>query len=75
MTRPHGTYAAYFRDKCRCPACSTYQSARNARNRADRMAAGRLNHGTRSAYDAGCRCASCVEARGDAYRRLERGAK
>lgn len=66
----HGTYAAYFWRDCRCTACATYQSARNARNRADRLASGRLSHGARSAYDAGCRCEPCKEARREAYRRL-----
>lgn len=65
----HGTSAMYFYG-CRCTVCRKYQSERNARNRADRLAAGRLSHGTRSAYDAGCRCGACKQARRDAYMRL-----
>lgn len=69
QTFKHGTYAMYGRG-CRCTRCAEYQSSRNARNRADRLARGRLSHGTRSAYDAGCRCDICQEARREAYRRL-----
>lgn len=69
MRRLHGTYTAYWHG-CRCTACSEYQSKRNARNRAVRLASGRLSHGTRSAYDAGCRCEPCKEARREARRRL-----
>lgn len=67
MSYIHGTYAAYFKHKCRCVACSAYQNGRNARNRADRKASGRLNHGTRSAYDAGCRCGACLDVRQARY--------
>lgn len=74
MSYIHGTYVAYAKHRCRCVSCVDYQNGRNARNRADRKAAGRLNHGTRSAYAAGCRCPECTAARGDAYRRLERDA-
>jgi hypothetical protein len=59
----HGTYGAYGRRHCRCDECKDFQRDRNARNRADRLASGRLSHGTRSAYDAGCRCDDCKEAR------------
>jgi hypothetical protein len=70
----HGTYVMYYYG-CRCTACSQGQSQRNARNRADRLASGRLSHGTRSAYDAGCRCDPCRQARREAYQRLERPAE
>jgi len=70
----HGTYSAYARHGCRCVACVEYQNGRNARNRADRLANGRLNHGKRSAYDAGCRGPECIQVRVEGYRRLERGA-
>lgn len=58
--RQHGTYRRYFVDKCRCDLCREAQRARVAQNRADRLVSGRLNHGTRSAYDAGCRCLPCT---------------
>ena len=60
---PHGTYTRYADHGCRCDACRAYQRDRVARNRADRLASGRLNHGTRSARDAGCRCDACVMTR------------
>jgi hypothetical protein len=63
----HGTYSRYFRGGCRCPECVAYQRSRVARNRAERVEAGRLNHGTRSAYDAGCRCPACRARRVRAY--------
>lgn len=66
-TRPHGTYARYSRG-CRCDECREYQGARVARNRADRLASGRLSHGTRSAWDAGCRCTECGTAHRTAAR-------
>jgi hypothetical protein len=73
MSRPiqtrHGTAAMYKRG-CPCHRCRGYQRARNARNRADRLAAGRISHGTRSGYDTGCRCDLCKQARQEAYRRL-----
>ena len=77
----HGTYAAYKRG-CRCPACSAYQAGRVAANRADRLARlqatddiapaltswqAPIGHGTRSAYDAGCRCEPCRGARKSRY--------
>ena len=67
----HGTYQAYFWHDCRCDLCREYQRARVARNRTARRAAGNLDHGTRSAYDAGCRCQPCRNARREAYIRLE----
>lgn len=59
----HGTYSRYARQGCRCATCKERQRQRVAANRADRLATGRLNHGTRSAYDAGCRCKDCRRAR------------
>lgn len=64
----HGTYTGYYWHKCRCSKCTEYQRTRVARNRADRLASGRLSHGTRSAYDAGCRCEPCLAVRVDADR-------
>lgn len=55
----HGTYKVYSKMKCRCDECSSYQRNRVAKNRADRLANGRITHGTRSGYDAGCRCEKC----------------
>jgi hypothetical protein len=66
----HGTCAMYAFG-CRCTPCSEQQRQRVARNRADRLASGRLTHGTRSAYDAGCRCDPCRQARRETYVRLE----
>lgn len=62
-TGKHGTYGMYARKKCRCDKCRAYQNSRVAKNRADRLASGRLNHGTRSARDAGCTCDSCLATR------------
>ena len=59
----HGSYRMYFKHKCRCPECKSYQRERVANNRRDRLESGRLNHGSRSAYDCGCRCDKCKEAR------------
>jgi hypothetical protein len=67
MSYTHGTYTAYGRYRCRCVACVAYQNGRNQRNRADRKSSGRLSHGTRSAYDAGCRCDDCLGARRAVY--------
>lgn len=56
----------YQRYGCRCHGCRAAHNERVRQNRADRLATGRLNHGTRSAYDAGCRCkgpGSCSAAR------------
>lgn len=65
----HGTYVAYARHACRCEECVDYQRARVRANRADRLASGRLNHGSRASYDAGCRCLPCRGARSRASRR------
>lgn len=59
---PHGTYSAYARYKCRCNECREYQRARVARSRAQRLAEGRIGHGTSSGYDDGCRCEECRDA-------------
>lgn len=59
----HGTSTAYDRCGCRCEVCRGWQAHRVRRNRKARLAAGRLTHGTRSAYDAGCRCPACKDAR------------
>jgi hypothetical protein len=68
----HGTFGAYFYKGCRCQECRSYQRKRNAANRRERLASGRLSHGTRSAYDCGCRCDPCKGARRGAYDRLEK---
>ncbi len=70
----HGTSAAYDGAGCRCDVCRGYQAMRVRRNRRERVAAGRLTHGTRSAYDAGCRCPACKDARKVRYAIAERGA-
>jgi hypothetical protein len=76
MSYRHGTYTAYFRHWCRCDACRTYQADRIRRIRADQLATGRLSHGLRSAYDAGCRCEPCrtVKRLADARYRERRAA-
>lgn len=63
----HGTISAYRNHGCRCEECRAVQREYNARNRAARKAAGAFNHGTRSAYDAGCRCRRCRNRRRVAY--------
>ena len=72
MSVMHGTATAYFWDNCRCELCRETHNRRVARNRAERLASGNLNHGTRSAYDCGCRCDPCRNARRETYQRLER---
>jgi hypothetical protein len=67
----HGTCYAYEERGCRCGLCRTNHNERVARNRADRLARGDLNHGARSAYDAGCRCEPCRIARSQAYADLD----
>lgn len=59
MSYTHGTYAAYGTHKCRCDQCRTYQRQRVAMSRRRRLAEGRVNHGTSSGYDDGCRCHKC----------------
>ena len=68
----HGTYSTYFWHMCRCTECREGQRQRVARNRAERLASGSLSHGTRSAYDAGCRCEPCKDVRREVYARLDR---
>lgn len=71
----HGTYSRYGRSGCRCATCTTRQRERVARNRAERLVvllSTPVGHGSRSSYDAGCRCDRCKAARSAAYRRLER---
>lgn len=66
----HSPIAGYERHGCRCDACVAGHNARVRENRRQRLAEGRLSHGTRSAYDAGCRCEDCGKARREAYTRL-----
>jgi len=70
----HGTYSKYAKGQCRCDRCSTYQRERVARNRSERLRDGNLKHGTRSAYDCGCRCEACRAERRRIYRTQERAA-
>lgn len=71
----HGTEYAYARLDCRCDPCRETHNARVRRNRAERLEAGRVNHGTRSGYDTGCRCEPCRSARQQAAVRLEESAR
>lgn len=61
----HGTASGFAacapKGAPRCEACRGYQRERSRANRADRRARG-LCTGTRSSYDAGCRCARCTAA-------------
>lgn len=50
-----------------CEKCRAYQRERVRRNRSERLAEGRLNHGTRSAADTGCPCTACRGVRRKAY--------
>ena len=61
MSMVHGTYTAYARWGCRCDRCRQYQNERVARGRADRLTAGRIQHG-RTGWDDGCRCDICRDA-------------
>ena len=54
-----------------CPDCQAHRRAVNARSRAQRLASGRISHGTRSGYDAGCRCTWCRAVRRAVYQREE----
>lgn len=59
-----------YRSGCKCVICRAANALRVARNRARRAAdPDRLSHGTRSAYDAGCRCEPCTDERRIAYLR------
>jgi hypothetical protein len=55
----HGTDRSYEYGGCRCDDCRAAHAERVKRNRAERLAAGNLTHGARSAWDAGCRCPEC----------------
>jgi len=66
----HGTLSAYRNHGCRCTRCTDAQAMSSRRNRLSRLSSGRLSHGSRSAYDAGCRCGQCRSARIEAYGRL-----
>lgn len=68
----HGSHYRYKMLGCRCPMGVEAHRRRTEESRMNRLLEGRLSHGTRSAYDAGCRCDDCRKARRDAYRRLER---
>lgn len=68
----HGTVTRYRNYKCRCLMCRAAHREATARNRADRLASGRLSHGTRSAYDAGCRCVDCTRVHKEAHRAYRR---
>ena len=59
MSHTHGTYKAYAIHGCRCDRCREYQNARVAKSRADRLASGRINHGS-AGWDDGCRCDVCT---------------
>lgn len=58
----------YKRGECRCEICKAGHRDWTRANRKARLETGRLNHGTRSAYDAGCRCFTCRRAKSEADR-------
>jgi hypothetical protein len=61
----------YRNGRCRCEVCREDHRVKTAANRKARLAQGVI-HGSRSSYDAGCRCDYCLGARRLAYAR-ERG--
>ena len=70
-TTQHGTYAGWsWHDRHNVPACDACREAKREYVRAQRaasLAAGRLTHGRRSTFDAGCRCGQCRAVRQVAY--------
>jgi hypothetical protein len=52
---------------CDSAACREESRRWVTRNRVERMASGRLSHGTISAYDCGCRCDKCRRASSRKY--------
>lgn len=68
QAEPHG-YNAYASGRCKCrevckPAKRDYERARRAQMLIDLQADGDdPRHGMRQAYDAGCRCRHCRQAR------------
>ena len=58
----HGTYTRYKYHDCRCRRCKTavaaYVKAYREKDSGDKL----LTHGTRSAYNCGCRCEDCAFA-------------
>jgi len=67
MSHVHGTYTAYARVGCRCDRCRNYQNERVKKARAERLAEGRVAHGT-AGWDDGCRCNTCTTSHRAAYR-------
>lgn len=70
----HGSASTYRSGLCRDECCREPHRIATAKNRADRLKSGRLNHGTRSGYDAGCRCPDCRGARAAAHIRASQRA-
>lgn len=68
----HGAMRGGYLRGCRCSECRGVNAERVRRNRERRQAdPSRLNCGTRSAYDAGCRCEACLLLRQSVYWREE----
>ena len=61
----HGTYTRYKYHKCRCKRCraaiALYVTEYRERNMNSKSLPN-LTHGTRSAYNNGCRCEDCAKA-------------
>jgi hypothetical protein len=55
----HGTINGYRCDGCRCADCTEAKRLYTREQRRAYLASGRINHGTASAWDAGCRCGQC----------------
>jgi hypothetical protein len=70
----HGSASSYRSGLCREECCREPHRIATAQNRAERLKAGRINHGTRSGYDAGCRCPACRGARSAAHVRASQRA-
>lgn len=58
-----------------CEGCKAHQRERVAQNRKERAESGKITHGTRSGYDAGCRDDCCRSKRLEAYSRLDECAR
>lgn len=74
MTAPHGTPTRYTAHRCRCPDCTTAQTAAHARARVSARARGLRDgdprHGTVNGYNYwGCSCTDCRTANATRKRR------
>jgi hypothetical protein len=63
----HGSRSCYVMG-CENAVCRRASRIWVTRNRVQRAALGRLNHGSISAYDCGCRCDECRSRKSRQYR-------